>query len=137
MSESIDTASHPAEVRPAPHPSVETAFLAPEAVLFDDRHGEIHHLNPSASAVWLLIDGEVSIETIVADLSEIFGVPEADLLPDVETIVADFRSRGLLVGGDSAPTDSSAGEQPEPAADSDAVDEPPQRIETLARPPDT
>lgn len=123
MTSSAATAD-PASVRPAPHASVETAFLAPEAVLFDDRHGEIHHLNPSASAVWLMIDGELSIVEIAAELSDIFGVPESEILPDVETSVADFRSRGLLDGAERA--------QPDVAR----VDEVPQRIQTLARPPD-
>ena len=42
---------------PRPHPAVETAYLAPEVVLWDGRHHQVHHLNPSASAVWLCIDG--------------------------------------------------------------------------------
>jgi PqqD family protein of HPr-rel-A system len=114
----------PASVRPAPNVAVETAFLAPEAVLFDDRHGEIHHLNPSASAVWLLLDGEQSIAEIAAELSDIFGVPEPEVLPDVEKIVADFRRRGLLAGADR------------PESDTHADHEVPQRIDTLVRPPD-
>jgi hypothetical protein len=111
------------------------AFLAPEAVLFDDRHGEIHHLNPSASAVWLLIDGELSIEEIVDELSEIFGVPESELLPDVETIVEDFRTRGLLVGGETVPSDPGQLDRSDRSGESDEVAEPALRLETLARPP--
>jgi len=111
-------------VHPAPHPAVETAFLAPEAVLFDDRHGEIHRLNPSAAAVWLLLDGEQSIVDVAAELSDIFGVPEPVILPDVETTVSDFRRRGLLAGADR-------GESEAPADH-----EVPQRIDTLVQPPD-
>lgn len=130
-----DTAD-PTSVRPTPHPSVETAFLAPEAVLFDDRHGEIHHLNPSASAVWLMLDGELSIVEVTAELSEIFGVPEADMLPDVESVVEDFRTRGLLEGA-AAHSDSSSEHDAPSAADSEGQDDVSPRIETLARPPDT
>jgi len=85
-----------------PHPSVETAFLAPEAVLWDGRHGQVHHLNPSASAVWLLIDGESSADRIAAELSDIFGTDYAVVRPDVDEAIAEFARRGLLVGGDQA-----------------------------------
>jgi hypothetical protein len=109
-------------VRPAPHAAVETAFLAPEAVLFDDRHGEVHHLNPSAAAVWLLLDGDLSLVDVAAELSDIFGVPESVVLPDVQTTVSDFRRRGLLAGAD----------RPAPET---PPDDAPQRLETLVRPP--
>jgi PqqD family protein of HPr-rel-A system len=101
---------------------VETAFLAPEAVLFDDRHGEVHHLNPSATAVWLLLDGDLSLMDVAAELSDIFGVPESVVLPDVQTTVAEFRRRGLLAGAD----------RPAPETQPDGA---PQRLETLVRPP--
>lgn len=114
----------PALLRPWPHPAVETAFLAPEAVLFDDRHGEVHHLNPSASAVWLMLDGARSIAEIATELSAIFDVPESVMMPDVTAIVSDFRRRGLLNGADR------------PASETQTGDEVSQRIETLQRPPD-
>jgi hypothetical protein len=123
MSRPVEAADR-ASVRPAPHPAVETAFLSPEAVLFDDRHGEIHHLNPAASAVWLMLDGELSIADVAAELSDIFNVPESVMLPDVETIVSDFRRRGLLDGGDRLDSEAHVD------------DEVPHRTETLARPPD-
>ena len=37
--------------RPAPYPDVETAYLRPEAVIYDDRSGTVIHLNGSAAAV--------------------------------------------------------------------------------------
>src|SRR5437016_3721124 len=43
--------------RPARHPSVETAVFETEVVIYDDRSGMVHHLNPSASSIWLLLDG--------------------------------------------------------------------------------
>jgi hypothetical protein len=113
-------------IHPQPHPSVETAFLAPEVVLFDDRHGEIHHLNGPASAVWLMLDGEFSVTDVAIELSDIFSVPEAAMLTDVESIVGDFRDLGLLDGAER-PVDESA----------DRDRELPHRIEFVGRPPDT
>jgi hypothetical protein len=88
--------------RPRPHPSVETAFLAPEAVLYDMRHHQVHHLNPSASAVWLLIDGVASADDIATELSEIFSAPYDVVRPDVTSAIEDFRGRGLLDAVDDA-----------------------------------
>ncbi len=84
--------------RPRPHPAVETAFLAPEAVLWDARHHQVHHLNPSASAVWLLIDGELTADQIASEVSEIFGADYDVVRPDVDEAIGEFVRRGLLVG---------------------------------------
>jgi len=89
------------EERPRPHPAVETAFLAPEAVLFDTRHHQVHHLNPSASAVWLCIDGELTPDQIATELSEIFEVPREVIRPDVDDAISEFVRLGLLDGGEA------------------------------------
>lgn len=91
----IDTVT---DARPRPHPAVETAFLAPEAVLWDTRHQQVHHLNPSASAVWLLIDGELTADQIARELCDIFGAEFDAVRPDVDDAIAEFVRRGLLVG---------------------------------------
>lgn len=93
---------------PRPHPSVETAFLAPEAVLYDMRHHQVHHLNPSASAVWLLIDGVASADDIATELSDIFSAPYEVVRPDVAAAIEDFRGRGLLDTGEEAPSAADA-----------------------------
>jgi hypothetical protein len=126
-----DTAGAQGSSIPRPHQSVETAYLPPEAVLFDDRHGEIHHLNLWASAVWLLLDGELSVEEVADELSEIFSSPGDRMRTDVAEAVDDFRRRGLLDGTTSTP------EEPRVAVVTDTSDADPQRLDVLPRPPDT
>ena len=84
--------------RPRPRPGIETAFLPPEVVLLDTGSGRVHHLNPGASAVWLLLDGEQGVEGIAAELGELFGRAAGEVTGDVEAAVADFAERGLLEG---------------------------------------
>ena len=84
--------------RPKPHPAIDTAFLHNQAVLFDDRTGQVHELSPSASAVWLLVDGELSLDDVAAALHELVNVPFETLRADAETAVEDFAARGLLEG---------------------------------------
>ena len=83
---------------PRPHPAVETAFLAPEVVLWDSRRHRVHHFNPSASAVWLCIDGQLTADQIATELSEIFETPREVIRPDVDDAIAEFVRLGLLAG---------------------------------------
>ena len=109
-----------------PHPAVETAFLPPEVVLWDGRLHQVHHFNPSASAVWLCIDGELTAGQIAAELSDIFEMPEEVIRPDVDEAIVEFVRLGLL-NGDVA----SAGSE-DPARDRSHGKD----MAVLARPPD-
>jgi hypothetical protein len=73
-----------------------------------------------------MLDGEFSVTDVAIELSDIFSVPEAAMLTDVESIVGDFRDLGLLDGAER-PVDESA----------DRDRELPHRIEFVGRPPDT
>jgi hypothetical protein len=88
--------------RPAPHPAVETAYLAPEAVLYDDRTGTVVHLNGSAAAIWMLMDGTLDLDGLVAELAEAFETEADRLRPDVESGLASFAAQGLIVEGPPA-----------------------------------
>lgn len=103
---------------PRPRAGVETAFLAPEVVLFDPETRATHHLNTGASAVWMLVDGGQDLEGIAGELADLFDRPVAEMLGDVTAAVADFADRGLLDGT-------------VPPVDRDAS-----RSDVLARPPD-
>jgi hypothetical protein len=135
---SITTTDEP----PRAHPAVETAFLAPEAVLWDGRHHQVHHLNPSASAVWLCIDGELTADQIAAELSEIFETPLEVIRPDVDSALAEFLRLGLLDGrekSDAAASPTVAdGHDEHGHHHDDPVEEAPdgEGVVVLARPPD-
>jgi PqqD family protein of HPr-rel-A system len=83
--------------RPTQHPAIETAVFDAEAVLFDERSGMVHHLNPSACAVWMLLDGR-AVSKIVDSLAGTVDVPPEELRRDVARVVEDFRAAGLLGG---------------------------------------
>ena len=83
---------------PQPRSGIETAFLAPEAVLLDTVTGASHHLNAGASAVWMLLDGSGDVEDVARELAELFDRPVEGMIEEVRTAVADFAERGLLAG---------------------------------------
>jgi hypothetical protein len=100
-----------ADEPPRPHPAIETAFLAPEVVLWDARNHRVHHFNRSASAVWLCVDGHMTADQIATELSEIFETSREVIRPDVDDALAEFLRLGLLDGdagpkGDVAPTEA-------------------------------
>lgn len=98
---------------PQADPAVLTRVLDGEAVLFDSRTGTVTHLNPSASAVWMLLDGTQPLPGVVSELAGIFDAPLEVILPDVAAAVADFGARGLLMTNDRAT------EEPRPRAPED------------------
>jgi len=83
--------------RPARHPAVETAVFEPEVVIYDDRSGMVHHLNPSASSIWLLLDGR-PLAAVIDALTQSTGMARDDLRRDVLQAVVELRDAGLLTG---------------------------------------
>ena len=83
--------------RPARHPSVETAVFGTEAVLYDERSGMVHHLNASACAIWMLLDGR-PVGDVVATLSQTTGMAPHDIRRDVLQAIIELGAAGLLAG---------------------------------------
>ncbi len=83
--------------RPARHPSVETAVFGTEAVLYDERSGMVHHLNASACAIWMLLDGR-PVGDIVGTLSQTTGVPPDNIRREVLQAIVELGAAGLLAG---------------------------------------
>ena len=100
--------STPEAAAPRPHSAVVTAYLPPDGVLYDERTGQVYRLNPSAAAVWMLLDGTADVDAVAEEISEIFEVGVDQVRPDVQTAVEQFARQGLLVRD---------GDVPEPAGD--------------------
>ena len=83
----------------APHPAIETAYLAPEAVLYDDRSTVVLHLNGSAAALWMLLDGTLDTDGVVMELAEIYETSAENIRHDVEAALASFAEQNLLAEG--------------------------------------
>ena len=85
----------PAE-RPAQRPDMTTVEIDGEAVVYDEATGRLHHLNPSATIVFGLCDGTLTVDEMAAMVSETFGVPLGDVAEQVRTAVRTFAEAGLL-----------------------------------------
>lgn len=87
-----------ADFVPVPAPGVQTAYLDGEAVLYDVERHQPLLLNPTGSAAWMLLDGELSVRQLIDELSEIFDVPAEVIAEEVTAVVVRFGELGLLRG---------------------------------------
>ena len=66
-----------------------------EAVVLDPHSGHMHYLNPAAAFIYALIQ-EYGYEEAVRRLEEQFD-PDAAVRRELDTLVGDMKSKGLLV----------------------------------------
>jgi PqqD family protein of HPr-rel-A system len=85
-----------APIKPKVRDDLAVVEIDGEAVIYDERTGHLHHLNPTATIVFALCDGQASIRELAEDVAEVFGLPVDDLERDIRTLVGRFRREGLL-----------------------------------------
>ena len=70
-----------------------------EAVLLDFASGRYFGLNAVATRVWTMLAAGSSVDDAVSTVAAEFDAPREEVARDVETLIADLVSRGLLVDG--------------------------------------
>ena len=85
-----------AAVKPKVRDDLTVVELDGEAVIYDERSADLHHLNPTATIVFGLCDGTATMPRIAADISEAFGVPADEVEAQVRALVRRFRAADLL-----------------------------------------
>ena len=87
--------------RPLARNDVETTLVDGEFVVSHESGRLMHRLNSSTGAVWLLCDGETTVEAMAFELGEIFVMKPAELTDDVLRALDQIAAVGLLVGIDA------------------------------------
>lgn len=72
-------------------------------LVVDPRHSRVEVLNPVGAKVYAMLDGEHSVEQIVAAVVEEFEVDEATARADIEAFLGDLREREMLKGDSANP----------------------------------
>lgn len=85
-----------APVKPKARADLATVVLDGEAVIYDAENEELHHLNQTATLVLAMCEGEATIGEIASEISQAFGVPEAEVEPQVRTLLRQLRRARLL-----------------------------------------
>lgn len=75
-----------------------------EAVIYDERTGDLHHLNPTATLVFGLCDGTATVKELAADIATAFELHADEVERQVRHLLRELRKVGLL-NGKSEPKD--------------------------------
>lgn len=75
---------------------VAAAEVDGEVVLYDERSGELHVLNPTAGLVWARCDGTASLADMIDELAAAFSVDRRRVAHDVMAVVRHLDGLGLL-----------------------------------------
>jgi PqqD family protein of HPr-rel-A system len=84
--------------RPRVRADLTVVELDGEAVIYDERNGDVHRLNPTAALVFSLLDGSVTIHELARDVSEAFSRPVTEIEAQLRALVDQFGESHLLVG---------------------------------------
>jgi PqqD family protein of HPr-rel-A system len=85
-------------IKPKIRDDLAAAELDGEAVIYDERTGELHHLNPTATIVFSLCDGTSTVREMSGEIAGAFGVPAGEVERDIRALLRTFRKAGLLNG---------------------------------------
>lgn len=79
--------------------AVYTVEIDGEAVLLDEAHDRLHHLNPTAALLWSCFDGEATVEQLATETSEELRSSFATVYADTIAIVGDLVAQELVRDG--------------------------------------
>ena len=91
--------------RPRARSDLTVVELDGEAVIYDERNGDLHRLNPTATMVFSFLDGSTTLEELSADISDAYGVPPEEISAQVSQLISEFADSHLLVGTEPAPSE--------------------------------
>ena len=80
-----------------PSPDVIFRDLNGEAVLLDFGTGRYFGLNPVGTRIWTLLTEGSTVSAIVDILAAEFDAPAAEIAADVEVLLSELSSRGLVI----------------------------------------
>ena len=77
-------------------PNINEYEVEEEVVLYDPRSDAAHILNPTATVVWWLCDGDHKITDIARELGDLYDKEPDSVRPDVDEILSGFISAGVV-----------------------------------------
>jgi PqqD family protein of HPr-rel-A system len=83
-------------LRPRVRTDVTVTELDGEAVIYDERSGDLHHLNAPATLVLGLCDGSVTVEEMSGAIAEAFQRPVGEVTAQVSDLVEELRGSHIL-----------------------------------------
>jgi PqqD family protein of HPr-rel-A system len=88
----------PDPLRPRVRQDVTVTELDGEAVIYDERSGDLHHLNVPATLVLGMCDGHATVDEMSAAIADAFQRPTGEVTAQVMSLLEEFRGAGILDG---------------------------------------
>lgn len=79
-----------------PKDGLNIRIIDDEVVIADIESGDVHQLNPTASFIWQLCDGETTVEQVVSSVVERYEISQAQARQDVEAVIDDLLKLNLF-----------------------------------------
>jgi PqqD family protein of HPr-rel-A system len=67
-----------------------------EAVVYDERTGDLHHLNPTATLVFGLCDGTATGRELASEIAAAYGQSVDEVVEQVQGLLRQFRKAKLI-----------------------------------------
>lgn len=83
-------------LRPRVRADVTVTELDGEAVIYDERSGDLHHLNGSATLVLGLCDGSTTLEEMSIAIADAFERPLREVSGQVSGVLAQLSGAGVI-----------------------------------------
>jgi PqqD family protein of HPr-rel-A system len=83
-------------LRPLVRTDITVTELDGEAVIYDERSGDLHHLNAPATLVLGLCDGTATVEEMSAAIAEAFQRPVGEVTAQVADLIEGLRGSRIL-----------------------------------------
>lgn len=79
-------------------------------ILYNHDSSLVHHLSPSASVIWNLLDGDTGPEQLATEISEEYGIDPDEVSKQVADLIAELDALGLVedADADASPRSSDA-----------------------------
>lgn len=81
---------------PRPTAGLLAMELEGELLLLDPRTNRLHVLDRLGTAIWNVLDGEVTVDELARDLAEVFDTPADTVRADLGQLVDALRAAALL-----------------------------------------
>lgn len=65
-------------------------------IIYNHDSSLVHHLNPSASIIWQLIDGEATVEQVGREVAEEYGLDMSSTQDELAALIAELDALGLV-----------------------------------------
>ncbi len=82
--------------RPARREGVWLRRAGAEVVLYDSQSSRVHLVNDAAAAIWDLCDGDTEPAEMIEAICQLSGMPRPIVVEDVERILNEFTTAGLI-----------------------------------------